>query len=163
MNIQWFDMWSPQISPLEVVLRATIIYLLIQALLRVMGRKELGRYSTFDATLLFLITTAARTSIVADDVSVTSAIVGLSTIVAWNWLFSYLAFRSDRFADFVEGPVRKLISDGEFQEKELRRARISKSELTAHLRKHGTDSFAKVKDAYLERSGTVTFVMREQK
>jgi uncharacterized membrane protein YcaP (DUF421 family) len=163
MNIDWQQLWSPQIALLEVVLRASIIYLFIQLLLRVMGRKELGRYSTFDATLLFLITTAARTSIVADDTSVTSALVGLATIVGWNWLFSYLAFRSETFATIVEGPVRRLIVNGELQLGALHRARISHRELLANLRQHGHESLERVRDAYLERSGTITFVMREEK
>ncbi len=58
--IDWQAMWSPDIHPLEVALRATLVYLFAQLVMRLIGRKELGRYSNFDVVLLFLVTVALR-------------------------------------------------------------------------------------------------------
>jgi uncharacterized membrane protein YcaP (DUF421 family) len=158
-DFDWHGMWWPQAPPWEVALRATVIYFFIIALFRAAGRKELSRYATHDIILLFLITTAARQSIVGTDTSLTTAFVGLATIIGWNWLASYAAARSSRAATVIDGPVRRLIANGRVDDAELGQARLSREELTALLRRQGRDDLSDVKDAYLERSGRVTFIL----
>jgi uncharacterized membrane protein YcaP (DUF421 family) len=154
-------MWSPELPPHEVALRAAVIYVFVQLLFRLAGRKELGRWGPSDVALLFLITTAARQSIVGDDPSLTSAMVGLATLVGLDWLLSFLASRSRRAADLLEGPVRQLVRDGELQRDVMRRTRITEDQLLAHVRDKGKESLRDVKDAFLERSGKVTIVLRD--
>jgi len=163
MDVDWAGMWQPELAPLEVVVRAAAIYLFVQVLFRLVGRKELGRWGASDVVLLFLITTAARMSIVADDPSLTSAMIGLATIVGLAWAQSWLSSRSRRVADVLEGPVRQLVRDGELQRDVMRRTRISEDELLAHLREKGKDRLDDVRDAFLERSGKITFLLREQR
>jgi uncharacterized membrane protein YcaP (DUF421 family) len=162
MSLDLHAMWTPELAPLEVVIRATIIYAFVQVLFRLVGRKELGRWGPSDVVLLFLITTAARTSIVADDSSLTTAMIGLATIIGLDWAMSFLTSRSRRAADVLEGPVRRLVRDGELQHDVLRKTRITEDELLAHVREKGRESLADVKDAFLERSGKVTVVLRER-
>ncbi len=157
--IHWAEMWKPELSPLEVFLRATVIYALVQILFRLLGRRELGKYSTFDLAMVFLISTAVRQSIVANDDSLTSAAIGLGTIIAWDWVLSKLTFRSERFALFAEGPTVPLISNGVLQPEGLARCRVSESTLRSQLRLHGHDDLSVVKSAFLERSGSISFVL----
>jgi uncharacterized membrane protein YcaP (DUF421 family) len=156
-------MWVPELPPHEVVFRATVVYVFIQVLFRVVGRKEFGRWGASDIVLLFLITTAARETIVASDHSLTSAMIGLATIVFLDWLLSVATSRSRRAADLVEGRVRQLVKDGELRREVMRRTRISEDELLAEVRQRGGESLAEVKDAFLERSGKVTIVLRRQR
>jgi uncharacterized membrane protein YcaP (DUF421 family) len=155
------DLWAPKVPPWEVALRATIVYAFIQLLFRIAGRKEFGRWGASDIVLLFLVTVAVRKSIVLDDDSLTTAMVALATIVALDWASSKLTFRSRRAADFIEGPVRQLVRDGELQRDVMRKTRVSEDELLAHVREHGRGSLAQVKDAFLERSGRITVVLRD--
>ncbi len=84
MTVDWHAIWSPEQPPLETMVRASLVYLVVHALLRLAGRKELSRYSSFDLAVLFLVTVAARRSITVDDASVTTAALALATLVAWN-------------------------------------------------------------------------------
>lgn len=154
-------LWVPELAPWEVMFRAAFVYVLVQVLFRAVGRKELGRWGTSDVALLFLVATAARKSIVADDASLTTAAIGLGTIVGLDWLLSLLTSRSARAADLLEGPIRQLVRDGELVRAELRRTRVSEDELLARVRERGRESLADVKDAFLERSGKITVVLRE--
>jgi len=158
-GFDWQDLWVPTWPPWEVALRATIIYGLVVGLFRLLGRKELGRTTTHGIVLLFLVTTAVRQSIVGTDTSVTTAFIALVTIMGWDALASRLARRSRRAANVIDGPVRRLVSDGQVDDGELRRAGISRDELVAVLRRKGRDDLAAVTDAYLERSGRVTFIL----
>jgi uncharacterized membrane protein YcaP (DUF421 family) len=153
-------LFAPELPPWEVALRAAFVYVFIQVLFRALGRKELGRWGLPDVVLLFLLGTAVRTSIVGKDASLTSAMVGLSTIALLDWLLSRASARSDRVADLLEGPVRQLVRDGEILDRQLRRVRLSRSELLAHVHEKGGESLSDVKHAFLERSGKVTVVLR---
>ena len=159
-SFDWRAMWLPSWSPLEVALRAALVYLFLFGLMRVVGRKELGRYANFDVAMLTIITIAARQSIVGTDTSVTSAFVGLATIFMLDWLFSKAVFHSGRAALAIEGEVLTLVKDGQLQERELARARLSSQELLSRLREQHTESLNEVERAYFERSGRVTFVFR---
>jgi uncharacterized membrane protein YcaP (DUF421 family) len=158
LTIDWRAMWIPTWSPWEVMLRASVVYVVVQILFRNIGTKEQTRYATHDLALMLLVAVAAREAIVGPDSSLTSAIVGLCTLATLDWLFSYLSFRSPRFAKLVEGPVCRLIRDGRIQPMSLRRTRTSREDIVAQLHEHGVASLDRVKDAYLERSGKITFV-----
>lgn len=159
--IDWHAMWALQKSPAEIVFRSAIIYVFAQVLLRLLGRKELSHHSTYAFVLIFLLSVAAREAIVGSDTSLTAAMLALVTLAALNWSASYLSFRSARIADFLSGRVRRLVENGIVQDKAMRQARISREDLIAYLRHHGTDTLTRVRDAYQERSGKVTFVFWE--
>jgi uncharacterized membrane protein YcaP (DUF421 family) len=152
-------LWVPTWSPAEVVLRATLVYFFTVAAFRLAGRKELSRYATHDIVLLFLIAVATRQTVVGNDTSVTAGLVALSTIVGWDILLSRLVYRSRRVAQIIDGKIRRLIHQGTFDETELKRARLSREELVSLLRRHGHQDLHRVQEAFLERSGRVTFVM----
>jgi uncharacterized membrane protein YcaP (DUF421 family) len=154
-------MFTPTISPWEVALRAALIYLGIIALLRLAGRKELGRYSHYDVALLFLVTTAARQSIVGSDQSLTSAFVGLATIIGLDRLLSEITFRWPATDRALSGSTLQLLRDGIPDEDALRRSRLTVEDLRSRLRKHGTDDLQRAAAAYLETNGQITFVLRE--
>lgn len=161
-DFDWRGMWWPQWPPWEVALRAAFIYLFILLLFRLVGRKELSRYSTFNMAVLFLITVATRQTFLGDDPSLTSAMVGLGTIFGLDYLLSYLVFRSRRLADLLEGPVRVLVKDGVPIDRQLMHCRITIQELKAEMRRYGHDSLDEVTAAYLERSGRITFTFRDR-
>jgi uncharacterized membrane protein YcaP (DUF421 family) len=159
---EWERMWRPVMSPWEVVVRATVVYAFVHILLRLLGRRELASYSTSDIVLLFLITTAIRQGIVGSDTSLTTGMVALATLVAIEALLAQIIYRSPRAARLLGGPVRTLVRDGALVEDQLRRAHISRDQLLARLRARGHESLDDVEAAYLERSGEVTFILRER-
>lgn len=156
------SMWIPELPAWEIVFRAAVIYVFIQLLFRVAGRKEFGRWGASDIVLLFLVTTSARNSIVAEDSSLTAAMIALTTIVFLDWLVSLATSRSRRAADVLEGSPAQLVRDGALQRDVMRRTRISEDELLARAREMGRASLGDVKDAFLERSGKITLVLRER-
>jgi uncharacterized membrane protein YcaP (DUF421 family) len=160
--IDWQAMWSPDIHPLEVALRATLVYLFAQLVMRLIGRKELGRYSNFDVVLLFLVTVALRRSIVKEDDSLTTAFVALATLGVWDRLFSWLSSRSRKAAQVLEGSPIELVRDGKLLEDNLRKSLMSKEELLSRLRGNGTESLRRVRAAYMEPDGKVTFLMKKE-
>ena len=117
-------MWQTEQPPLETIVRASLIYLAVHVLLRLAGRKELSRYSSFDLTVICLVTVAVRRAITVDDASVSTAILALATLIGWNMLFSWLTFRSPVAARVLKGTPLLVVQDGRPLEDALRATRI---------------------------------------
>ncbi len=67
----WAELWKPGLSPFEIVFRAVVVYLAALFLFRIVGRKELARYSPFDFLLILLASQALRQTLDASDKSLT--------------------------------------------------------------------------------------------
>ncbi|AEI67826.1 DUF421 domain-containing protein [Corallococcus macrosporus] len=159
--IDWHGLWVPDLHPLEVIIRVSLVFLFVQFVLRLVGRKELSRYASFDLALLFLLTVCMRMTIVANDDSLTTGFIALATMGAWDRLFSWLAYRDHRAARLLEGRSLELIRAGRLVHANLRRSRISQKELLSQLRTHGRDDLGAVHAAFFEPSGQVTFLFRD--
>jgi uncharacterized membrane protein YcaP (DUF421 family) len=157
----WAGLWRAVMPPWEVALRAAIIYLFVQLLLRLVGRKRLAGYRIHDVVLLFMISPALRQTLVGEDTSLTTAMVALGSLAGVDAALAYLIHRSRSLERILEGSVRRLIRDGRLLEDELHRSRITRDELLAQVRQHGHESLEDVEQAFLERSGRISLVFRE--
>lgn len=110
---------------------------------------------------MFLVGTALRKTIVADDESLTTGALALTTLFSLDWLTSLLTWRNERLSFFVEGRPRQIVKDGRPIQRALRRTRINEHELREHLREKGTEDLSRVRAAYVERNGSITFLFRE--
>jgi uncharacterized membrane protein YcaP (DUF421 family) len=156
--IDWAAMWRPERSPWETMIRAGIVYLFVHVAFRVVGRRELGQHTSYTIVLLFLVGVAMRQAIVGGDPSLTTAMIGFSTLLVIDALARWVSYVSPRAAIVVNGPVRELVRDGRANEREMRRAHVSRDHLLAALRGHGREDLADVHLASLERSGHISFV-----
>ena len=162
-RVRTFDLarlWTPELHPAEVVVRAAIVYLLVHLVFRVAGRKSIARWGMPEAVLLFLVAVALRKAIVVNDESVTTAMIALVTIVALDRLLTTVTFRWRSAADVVEGPVLRLVRDGVIDRAAMARARIAEHELLSRVRAHGHERLDEIEAAWFERSGEVTIVFR---
>jgi len=157
--LDWSGLWEVQQPLAETVFRSSFVYLVVHVLLRLSGRKELSRYSSFDVALLFLIGVAVRRAMTVDDASLTTATLSLGTIVIWEVFFSWLGYRSTLAAILLKGRPRLLVKNGIPLEAELRACRISMDELLSRGREAGLANLGRVVEAHLETNGKVSFVL----
>jgi uncharacterized membrane protein YcaP (DUF421 family) len=156
----WKGLVVPEWPPWEVAFRATVVYLGVQLLLRLAGRKELGRYASFDVAILVLVTTAMRQTLVGTDTSLTSAFVALGTMILLDTTLSRLAARRNKLARVLEGEPIPLVRDGQLLEANLRQAHLSEAELMSWARQRGVGRLADIGEAFLEPSGRVSVIPR---
>ena len=92
-SVDWHSVFVPSIGILEVMLRGTIMYLALFAILRFIGRRQAGHFGPADLLVIVLIADAAQNGLGKDYQSVTEGIVLVLTIVAWEYLLDWLAWR----------------------------------------------------------------------
>ena len=102
LNIDWNSMFVPTGPILEVLVRGTIMYLGLFALLRVF-RRQSGAIGTADLLVIVIIADAAQHGMAGESKSITEALILVAVIVLWDWFFDWLGFRS-KFAAKVLDP-----------------------------------------------------------
>jgi uncharacterized membrane protein YcaP (DUF421 family) len=142
----------------DVVLRAIIIYIVVFAFTRVIGRRELSTLQPFDLILLIVIGDLIQSGVTQDDMSVTGILLVLCTIGILQVATSYLGFRFRRVRPFLQGEPIVLVENGRTIDKNMRRERLTLDDLAEKARLSEIASLDEIRWAVLETNGDISFI-----
>jgi uncharacterized membrane protein YcaP (DUF421 family) len=146
----------------DLVLRATVGFLFVYFLTRVVGRRELSSLEPFDLIMLVMIGDLVQQGITQNDFSVTGMMLVAGTVALLTVAVSYTNFRFPRLRPILEGEPVIVVQDGEPIERNLSRNRITLEELAAQARGQQIESIADIKWAVLETGGEITFIPKRR-
>jgi uncharacterized membrane protein YcaP (DUF421 family) len=147
----------------EIILRGSVIYLSLVVLFRFVVRRDVGAVGTADLLVLVLIADASQNAMAGEYKTLADGLLLICTLLAWNLLLDWIAFRFPKLEKFLAAEKLLLIDQGRILRRNLRREFITLEELQAKLRGHGIDDVADVKQAYLESDGDITVIPRSSK
>jgi uncharacterized membrane protein YcaP (DUF421 family) len=145
---------------MDIVIRATVIFLFVFVLTRLLGRRELNSLEPFDLILLVVTGDLVQQGVTQNDESLTGALLAISTIGLLTVLLSWLSFHFKRMRPILNGEPLVLVEDGEVIEENLRRQRLTREEIGAEARLEGISSIEDVRWAILETNGQISFVQK---
>jgi uncharacterized membrane protein YcaP (DUF421 family) len=151
--IDWSSIFWPSVGIAEVIVRGSLMYVALFVTLRIVGRRQSGRFGTADLLVIVLIADAAQNALGKDYQSVTEGVVLVLTIVAWEYGIDWLAWRYPTLRPWLRAEPLQLVADGKVLSGNMQREMLSDDELQAALREHGIDDLRSVKDIYIEQSG----------
>ena len=146
---------------MDIVLRASVAYLFILFLMRVVGRRELSSMEPSDVILLVVIGDLVQNGVTQNDYSVTGIVLAAGTIGLLATITAYVTFRSSRVRNVIEGEPVILVQNGETIDRNLRNERLTLDELMEQARLQQIDSLDQVKWAVLETNGSISFVEKK--
>jgi uncharacterized membrane protein YcaP (DUF421 family) len=156
LAIDWNSVFVPSLGIAEVVLRGSIMYLALFAILRFIGRRQAGHFGPADLLVIVLIADAAQNALGRDYQSVTEGIVLVLTIVAWEYLFDWLAWRFPALRPILKAPSLVVVKDGHVVPSAMRKEMLAEDELKGQLREQGVEDIGSVKVARLEGDGRLS-------
>jgi uncharacterized membrane protein YcaP (DUF421 family) len=142
----------------DIVLRATVVFLLVLLVTRVVGKRELSSLEPFDVILLVVIGDLVQQGVTQSDYSLTGSLLAILTITILTVATAYVNFRFRRLRPLLEGEPLVLIERGNLLERNLRRERLTVEELTAEARQQSIGSLDDVEWAVLETTGRISFL-----
>src|ERR687886_512972 len=98
---------------MDLVLRATVVFVFVFVVTRAVGRRELNSLEPFDLILLVVTGDLVQQGITQNDYSVTGAALAVSTIGLLSVLLSWLTYRVRRLRPLLEGRPIVLVDDGD--------------------------------------------------
>ncbi|CAH0198527.1 DUF421 domain-containing protein [Roseomonas sp. CECT 9278] len=146
---------------MDTVLRAAAVYLVLLLLFRIAGRRSLYQITTFDLVLLLVIGEATQPALLGDDLSVTTAVIAITTLLTLDIVFS-LVKRDVPVADRVlDGRPTLLVLRGQPLDREMRMARIDLADiLQAARERQGIVRIEDIGMAVLEVGGAISVIPR---
>ena len=162
MTLNWHQLFVPETSPLELVIRGSVMYLMLLAALRVLVRRHVGSLNLMDLLLIVLIADAAQNAMAAEYRSISEGLVLCGTLIALNYLLDWAAFKSKFVARLLEPSPLALVRDGQILRSNLRQEFITKEELLSQLREQGIEDVGEVKIAYLEPEGALSVIKDQE-
>jgi len=150
------ELWS-------LLLRTVITYFLVFTVMRLMGKREIGKLSVFDLVISIMIAEIAVFLI--DDPSRTywHAIVPMVTLMAIQIVISVIIMRFRGLRLFFDGKPTIVISKGKLDREAMRKQRYNLDDLMLQLRENKIASVGDVEFAILETSGKLSVVPKEKK
>jgi len=142
----------------ELILRGSAIYWFLFLIFRLILRRDIGAVGVADVLLVVLVADASQNAMTGGYTSVAEGAVLVATLVGWNLLIDWTAFRFPWAYRLVEPRPLLLIRRGRVQHKHLRAEMITMAELRGHLRQHGIESFDEVKSAWFESDGQFSVI-----
>lgn len=159
-GINWHNMFVPSESLPELVLRGTIMYLFVLALMRVF-RREAGSLSIPDLLVVVLVADAAQNGMSANYHSITEAFVLVATIFLWNYVLDWLSYRSRAIYRLLHPAPLLLIKDGRILRKNLKSEMLTMNDLLTQLREQGVEDVQHVKRSFIEHDGHLSVIKYE--
>src|SRR5213083_808404 len=146
----WRDLFHPDVSILEKIIRPILVYAFLIAGLRLAGKRELAQLNAFDLVVLLTLSNTVQNAIIGNDNSVSGGIIGAITLLVVNYAVIRFLYGHERLDRLIEGEPDVLIADGVIQTDRLEKELITRAELAAAAHRQGFASLDEIDRAVLE-------------
>ena len=143
---------------MDLVLRATVIFLFVFLITRVVGRRELGSTEPFDLILLVVLGDLIQQGVTQSDNSITGAMLVISTLTLLTVAVSFLSLRLKHLRPVLDGEPLILIEDGKPNAQNLKRQRLQLAEVLSEARLQQVAHLSDIQWAILETSGRISII-----
>lgn len=141
-------------------LRTIILYLLIIAGIRLMGKRQVGELEPSELVLALIIADLAAVPMQDFGIPLLSGIIPILTLLCITMIISVLTVHSVRFRAIICGRPSIIVEDGTILQKEMKKNRLTVDELMEELRMNGVSDISTVKYAILETNGQLSVLPR---
>ena len=137
-------------------IRTTALYLVLIAVIRTMGKRQVGQMEPSEFVVTMLVANLASIPMQDSGIPLVSGLVPILTVLGLELVLSWLTMRSIFLRKLFCGKPVILIDNGKVLSRNLRRTRVTMDELTGHLREKDVLDITRVQFAILETNGNLS-------
>lgn len=134
-------------------IRTIVLYLVLIAVIRLMGKRQIGQMEPTEFVVTMLVANLASIPMQDGGIPLLSGLVPILTVLGVELILSSLSMRFVPIRRWLCGKPVILIENGKILQNNLRRTSITMDELTGHLREKDVLSIEHVQFAILETDG----------
>lgn len=146
---------------LTILIRTVVIYIVVTAALRVMGKRQVSDMQTSELVITLIISEVASLPLENAERPLLNSLVPIMMIVAIELLISLLMMKSRKARSLICGHPIVVIKDGRIIDSELHRLRISREDLYSLLREKELSDESSVRYGIIEPNGTLSVLTDE--
>ena len=144
----------------RVVAASVIIFVVIVAMLRLVGQQALAKMSGFDVVFTVTLGSVIASVVIFREIAVSEGIAALVTLLVMQEAVRWLQSRFLPIHHAVRQPPRVLLWDGQLFEDRLLASSVSADEIRAAVRKAGLRSLSDARIVVLENDGEWSVVAK---
>lgn len=144
------------------LIRATILYLAIIFLMRLMGKRQIGELQPSELVITILISEIASIPMQDNRVPILHSVVALFALVAYEIFSSALSLKSNCLRALIQGHPVIVIRDGEIDMKALGKLRMTVNDLISLLRQKDVFDISQVSYAVFETNGKISVLLKPE-
>lgn len=137
----------------EVAIRSTVLYLALLLIVKWLGKRMSGQLTIMEMSIMLMLGAIVSAPMQVPEIGILQGILILVTVLGLYWCASRWAFVNKRFERTLHGTMTILVKDGTMQTDNMHRARVSRQQLFAQLRKQRIFNLGEVERCYLEACG----------
>lgn len=141
---------------LTIIFRATIIYLVVLFVFRIMGKRQIGQMQPFELVLTLIIADLATIPMAEISVPVLHGIIPLLTLVIVHFVLSLLSKISPKVGKFISGKPVIVINPKGIDYQAMKALDMSVDDLFEGLRGQGYFAMEQVQYAIMETTGKIS-------
>lgn len=144
-------------------IRSILLYVIILAVVRLMGKREIGQLQPFELVISIMIADLASIPMTDTGIPIQNGIIPILGLLFMHLIISMINMKSIRAREIICGKPTIIIYRGKISEKALVRERFTINELEERLRSANITSIGDVEYAILETSGQLTVIPKPNK
>ena len=147
------ELFQITLHPAELIFRGSVIYLGLMLTFRFVLRRGIGSLGIADVLFIVLIADASQNAMAGEYKSITDGFVLIGTLIFWNVVLDWAAYRSPLLRRIIQPAPLPLIRNGKWIRRNLKTQWITTDEILSKLRERGIEDIEDVSLATLEPDG----------
>ena len=148
---------------LILLIRTLILYIVVVAALRFMGKRQLGQLQPSEVVIAMMISEVATIPMENIDTPIVYGLIPTITLIIAEAGFSFLTLRCKKIRYIFSGSPTILIEKGKILEKEMEKMRFNIDDLLEELRGAGYANVSDVEYAIIETNGLLSVIPKASK
>lgn len=147
---------------LIIFIRAIILYVLLIASVRLMGKHQLGQLQPSELAVTILISNIATLPVEDPDLPLITGIIPILTLASLDVLMSWIGLKSKIIRRLSCGKPVIIIKDGKIDQQKMKELRFTADDLIEAMRSSNIFDLNEIQFAVVETTGVVSFYQKYQ-
>ena len=133
-----------------LLLRTVVIYFVVFLIMRLMGKREIGKMSVFDVVISFMIAEIAVLAIEDTKRPMIDGIFPMAVLMVIQVVIAFIGMKNRKLRELFDGKPSVIIAKGKLDQDAMRKQRYNLDDLLQQLRENQISRLADVEFAILE-------------
>lgn len=156
----FFDNWK---AFLQIFISCISAYFIFIIWLRISGKRTLSKWNAFDFIVTISLGSILATVVLSKDTVIFEGIFAAALLIALQFIITFFSVRFDWIESLIKAKPTLLFDKGEFLSDEMKKQRVTKSEILAAIRSSGSSSLKQVEAVVLETDGSFSVIGKSEK
>lgn len=139
-----------------VFIRAIILYIIVIAAVRIMGKRQIGELQPSELVITILVSNIATLPLEDLNIPLIMGILPVLSLVCFEVIMSWLTLKSRKLRHIISGKPKVIIHDGILDQQVMKELRYSVDDIMTALRSNNVFDLNHVQYAVVETNGSVS-------